>query len=149
MNLDAVQTSVRARLQAHPGLSGVPVVLDDGTGEANRERATALKSQGLCLLVWRVESGGIISASRTGAVVQRLLVFVFVEESLAVCRAPGGLNLAVETATQRVMEALSGARVGPDRFTLDEPPFDNLGRVNGVNRVLVNATAELTTVPLP
>ncbi len=47
------------------------------------------------------------------------------------------------------MEALSGARVGPDRITLDDPPFDNLGKVNGVNRMLVNALAELTTEPRP
>lgn len=149
MNLRDVQPAVKALLQAHPQLARVPVVLDDGLGEANRERVVALKTQGICLLVWRVESGGIISASRTGAVVQHLAIYVFVEENVTTCRGPGGLNLRHEDATQHVMAALSGARVGPERLVLDEPPFDNLGKVNGVNRILVNALAEHTTQPVP
>ncbi|HNU53249.1 MAG TPA: hypothetical protein PKJ98_20345 [Verrucomicrobiota bacterium] len=149
MKLAAVQSNVKALLEAHPRLAGVPIVLDDGLGEANKERVAALKAQGLSLLVWRIESGGIVDASSTGAVIQHLAIFVFIEENVAVCRAPGGVNVHHEDAAQYVMEALSGARVGPDRITLDDPPFDNLGKVNGVNRMLVNALAELTTEPRP
>ncbi|MCP5525006.1 MAG: hypothetical protein H7A46_26075 [Verrucomicrobiales bacterium] len=148
MNLRDVQTNVKTLLQAHPGLALAPIVLDDGAGEANPQRTAALKSLGFCLLVWRVEGGGMIDVSRTGAFVQELTVFVFIEEAVPVCRKEGGLNLRHEDATEYVMAALSGARVGPDRFTLDNPPFDNLGRINGVNRVLVNALAQLTIAPL-
>lgn len=149
MKLSAVQPSVQALLERHPKLAGVPVVLDDGTGEANKDRVQALKTRGLCLLVWRVESGGIVDASKTGAVLQDLAIYVFTEENVPVCRAEGGLNLRHEDATEYVMEALSGARVGPDRIILDDTPFDNLGKVNGVNRMLVNARTQLTTQPLP
>ncbi len=147
MNLRDVQPAVKTLLEAHPQLAGVPVVLDDGLGEANRERVAALKTQGLCLLVWRVESGGVLSASRTGTVAQLLAIYVFVEENVAVARGPGGLNLGHEDATQAVMAALSGARVGAERLVLDDPPFENLGKVNGVNRVLVSALAEHITRP--
>lgn len=144
MKIADVQLAVQALLQAHAGLANVPVVLDDGTGEANKDRVAALKTQGLCLLVWRVESGGIVTVSRTGAGVQRLAIFVFIEENVTVCRSATGLNVRHEDATEHVMAALSGAWVGPERVQLDDPPFDNLGKVNGVNRMLVNATVELT-----
>jgi len=139
-----VQPTVKTLLEAHAGLANVPVVLDDGTGEANKDRVSALKSQGLCLLVWRVESGGVVTVSRTGAVVQRLAIFVFIEENVTVCRSATGLNVRHEDATEHVMAALTGAPVGPERIQLDDPPFDNLGKVNGVNRMLVNAMVELT-----
>lgn len=148
MNLADAQPTVAALLGRHPALHDVPIVLDDGLGEANKDRVAALKTGGLCLLVWRVESGAIVSVSKTGALLQRLLLFVFVEESVPVCRGAGGLKISAETAAQQVMEALSGARVGAERLTLDDPPFDNLGRVNGVNRILVSALGEFTLVPL-
>ncbi len=92
MRLADVQSNVKALLEAHPRLAGVPIILDDGLGEANKERVAALKAQGLSLLVWRIESGGIVDASSTGAVIQHLAIFVFIEENVAVCRAPGGLE---------------------------------------------------------
>ncbi|MCZ7640023.1 MAG: hypothetical protein M5U12_30600 [Verrucomicrobia bacterium] len=147
MKISEVQPHVKTLLEAHPGLVDAAVVLDDGTGEANQSRQIVLRKTGLCLLVWRVESGGIVDRSRTGAVVQRLDVFVFVEENMAVCRSEQGVGLKHEDATEYVMEALSGAKVGADRITLEDPPFINDGRVNGVNRVLVCASTLLTTVP--
>lgn len=144
MNLSAVQPAVAAILQAAPALAGVPVVQDDGTGEATPARMTALKAEGICLLVWRVEAGQILGHSRTGTMTQELLVFVFVEENQTVCRSETGLNVRCDDVAQAVMAALSGAKVGPERIQLADPPFDNLGKVNGVNRILVNATTELT-----
>ena len=144
MKIANVQSTVKTLLQAHPVLATVPIVLDDGMGEANKDRVAALKAQGLCLLVWRVESGGVVTVSRTGALVQRLAFFVFVEENVAVCRGADGLNIHHEDATEHVMAALSGAPVGPERIQLEDPPFDNFGKVNGVNRMLVNASVELT-----
>ncbi|MCA1996445.1 MAG: hypothetical protein LDL56_04355 [Armatimonadetes bacterium] len=148
MTLAEIQPAIREALLRHPDLASLPVILDDGTGEANRERATALKTRGLCLLVWRPEAGGITAESPTGAVVCEVLVLVFVEESRVVNRGEGGTGIAAEVATQKVMSALSGARVGHQRVALDSPPFDNLGAVNGVARFLVSGVVELPVVPL-
>ncbi|MBE7502734.1 MAG: hypothetical protein HS113_21110 [Verrucomicrobiales bacterium] len=147
MKISEVQPHVKTLLEAHPGLTDAAVVLDDGTGEANPARQILLRKAGVCLIVWRVEGGDVVDVSRTGALVERLLIFVFVEESVAVSRSEQGAGLKHEDATQYVMEALSGAVVGPDRITLEDPPFINMGRVNGVNRLMVCASTLLTITP--
>lgn len=148
MNLAEIQTNVRTAILAHPSLSAATVVIDDGTGEKNQSRVAALKASGFSILVWRIESGGIVDASRTGTAIQNISIFVFLEEDTKVNRAEGGFGVQIENALTYVMAALSGARVGSERIVLDNPPFDNLGMVNGVLRILVSAKLQHTTVPI-
>lgn len=148
MRLRDVQSNVRTAILEHPSLAGATVVIDDGTGEKAPGRAAALKSTGFCILVWRVESGGVITRSRNGALVHAVSVFVFVEEDPTINRGDSGFGVQIEDAVEYVQAALSGKEVGPDRFQLDDPPDDNLGKVNGVNRWLVAALTERTTTPI-
>lgn len=138
MNLWEIQPAVMARLQADPRFAGVPVIADDGTYPKTPGRETALAGPGLVLIVWEIESDGLVDASKTGLAAHDVYTPVVIEENPTTCRAESGVKIEAEKALQYVLEDLSGHGNGSGRFVVMDPPFKNFGKVNGVRRIVVN-----------
>ena len=138
MNLWEIQPAVVALLQADPRFEGVPVIADDGTYPKTPGRETALAGPGLVLILWEIESDGLVDASRTGLAAHDVYTPVVIEENPAVCRADSGVKIEAEKALQYALEDLSGKTAGARRFIVMDPPFKNFGKVNGIRRIVVN-----------
>jgi len=80
LNLWEIQPAVAALLQADPGF-GVPVIADDGTYPKTPGRETALAGPGLVLIVWEIESDGLVDASTTGLAAHEVYTPVVIEEN--------------------------------------------------------------------
>jgi hypothetical protein len=149
MNLADIQPTVVALLQADPRFGGVPVIADDGNYPKTPGRETALAGAGLVLIVWEIESDGLVDASDTGPAAHSVYTPVVIEENPTVCRAAGGVQIEAEKALQYVLEAVSGKPAGSSRtrFTVMDPPFKNFGKVNGVRRIVVNLSSRALVSP--
>jgi hypothetical protein len=66
LKLWEIQPAVVALLQADARLNGVPIIADDGTYPKTPGRETALAGSGLVLIVWEIESDGLIDATEAG-----------------------------------------------------------------------------------
>ena len=138
MNLWEIQPAVVSLLEADSRLSGVPVISDDGTYPKTPGRETALAGPGLVLIVWEIESDGLIDASEAGLAAHGVYTPVVIEENPTVNRGGTGINIEAEKALQFVLEDISGKAAGSRRFIVMDPPFKNFGKVNGVRRIVVN-----------
>ncbi len=138
MNLWEIQSAIVALLQADTRFAGVPVIADDGTYPKTAGRETALAGPGLVLIVWEIESDGLVDAGKTGLAAHDVYNPVVIEENPTACRGPGGVNIQAEKALQYVLEAVAGRTGGTARFVVMDPPFKNFGNVNGVRRIVVN-----------
>jgi hypothetical protein len=141
MNLWEIQPQLVALLTASPLLAGVPVMADDGTYPKTPSREASLASKGLCIVVGQVESSGLRGRNANGFVVLDVYVPVLVEENATVNREQtGGTGIVIEDAVLRVVKALvAKPQPGtPTSFKLHQPPFNNLGTVNGLQQMLVN-----------
>jgi hypothetical protein len=138
LNLWEIQPAVTALLQADSRLAGVPVIADDGTYPKTPGRETALGGPGLVLIVWEIESEGLVDASDTGLAAHDVYTPVVIEENPTTCRAETGVKVEAEKALQWVLEDLAGKTAGSRRFVVMDPPFKNFGKVNGVRRIVVN-----------
>lgn len=148
MNLSDVQGALVAALQAAPGLAALQaaggILADDGTYPKTPGRQAALSSAGVAVVVWGIESDGLVDSTGSGTVAHRVYVPVVIEELPAVSRAPGGLGQTGEEVLGAILSAIAGkpaATVNPRfKFRLGQQPFDNLGTVNGLQRFVVNVT---------
>ncbi len=140
MNLWEIQPAVVALLQADTRLTGVPVIADDGTYPKTPGRETALAGAGLVLIVWEIESDGLVDATEAGLAAHDVYTPVVIEENPTVCRADAGVKIEAEKALQYVLEDLSGKPAGGRRFVVMDPPFKNFGKVNGVRRIVANVS---------
>lgn len=141
MNLWEIQPAVVALLEADTRLAGVPVVADDGTYPKTPGRETALAGPGLVLIVWEIESDGLVDATEAGLAAHDVYTPVVIEENPTVCRTEGGVKIEVEKALQYVLEDLSGKPGGArQRFVVMDPPFKNFGKVNGIRRIVANVS---------
>lgn len=147
MNLWEVQPAIVALLQADPRFAGVPVIADDGTYPKTPGREAALAGAGLVLIVWEIESDGLVDASRTGLAAHEVYTPVVIEENPTICRAATGANIPAEKALQWVLEDISGKPGGPRHFVAMDPPFKNFGKVNGVRRMVVNLSLQTFIQP--
>ena len=138
MNLWEIQPAVVALLQADSRFEGVPVIADDGTYPKTPGRETALAGPGLVLIVWEIESDGLVDASDTGLAAHEVYTPVVIEENPTTCRADSGVKIESEKALQWVLEDVAGKAAGSRRFVVMDPPFKNFGKVNGVRRIVVN-----------
>ncbi len=112
MNLWEIQPAVVALLQADPRFSGVPVIADDGTYPKTPGRETALAGPGLVLIVWEIESDGLVDASETGLAAHDVYTPVVIEENPTTCRAETGVKVEAEKALQWVLEDVAGKAAG-------------------------------------
>jgi hypothetical protein len=138
LNLWEVQPAVVALLQADTRLAGVPVIADDGTYPKTPGRETALAGPGLVLIVWEIESDGLVDASNTGLAAHDVYTPVVIEENPTINRGTSGVGIEAEKALQFVLEDIAGKAAGQRRFVVMDPPFKNFGKVNGVRRIVVN-----------
>lgn len=146
MNLWEIQAAVKAGLEAHPTLAGVPVLLDDGTYERTPGREQALKAEGVVMIVWQIASFGIPALATDGVAAHLVYVPVVIEENVERNRH-GGLGLPWEKLLQCGLEALSG-RKGRFEFQMYDPAWQNLGKVDGTNRIVLNLLTTAYVKPL-
>lgn len=153
MNLWQIQSTLVTLLQAKPQFSGITVLADDGTYPKTPNREAALQGKGLVLIVWQIESDGLIDASKTGVASHVIYCPVVIEENVKINRAAGGSLIEAEKALTYVWEAVLGrplqsSQVAPVRqFHLLDPPFKNFGRLNGINRIVANFALVQTISP--
>lgn len=151
MNIEDVQPWVETLLKAHPQVGSVPILLDDGTYPKTPGREEALRTGGLCLVVWQIESEGLIDETQKGACVEELAIAVVIEENVKVSRGGTGLNIPAEKVLRLVREALVGKeRTGEPGTVLRcaDPPFKNFGNQNGVQRIVAMLALDLQIVPV-
>jgi len=147
MNLWEIQPAVKAALVAHPSMAGVPVLLDDGAYDRTPGREAALKSAGVVMIVWQIASFGIPASARDGVAAHLVYVPVVIEENIERNRH-GGLGLPWERLLQSSLEALSGHRASGTQFQLYDPAWQNLGKIDGVNRVVLNVLCTAYVKPV-
>lgn len=147
MNLWDIQPAVKAALESHPSLAGVPVLLDDGAYDRTPGRESALKGAGVVMIVWQIASFGIPASAKDGVAAHLVYTPVVIEENVERNRN-GGLGLPWERLLQHGLEALSGRRQSGFEFQLYDPAWQNLGKVDGVNRVVLNILSTSYVKPL-
>lgn len=147
MNLWDIQPAVKAALESHPSLAGVPVLLDDGAYDRTPGREAALKGAGVVMIVWQIASFGIPSSARDGVAAHLVYTPVVIEENVERNRH-GGLGLTWERLLQHGLEALSGRRQSGIEFQIYDPAWQNLGKVDGVNRIVLNILSTSYVKPL-
>lgn len=151
MNIEDVQPWIADLLAAHEDLKLVPTLVDDGSYPKTPGREEALRTAGLCLVVWQVESDGLIDETHKGACIESLSLAVVIEENPKVCRVETGPNIRAEKALRLVREALVGKRPTDDpgaAIRPDNPPFKNFGNQNGVQRIVAMFLIDLQIVPV-
>jgi hypothetical protein len=87
MNLIDIQPAVVGLLQADTRFEGVPILADDGTYPKTPGREAALAGPGLVLIVWEIESDGLVDGARTGLASHDVYVPVVIEENPTACRS--------------------------------------------------------------
>ena len=151
MNVEEVLPWIESLIKAHPRVANVSVIIDDGTYPKTPGRENALGTMGLCLIVWQIESDGLIDETQKGACVETLSLAVVIEENVKVCRGPTGMNIPAEKALRLVREALVGKQPDGDPGTVircANPPFRNFGNQNGVQRIVAMFNLDLQIVPV-
>ncbi len=147
MNLWEIQPAVKAALAMHASLAGVPVLLDDGAYDRTPGREAALKGAGVVMIVWQIASFGIPASARDGVAAHLVYVPVVIEENVERNRH-GGLGLPWERLLQCGLEALSGHRAPGTQFQLYDPAWQNLGKIDGINRVVLNVLCTAYVKPV-
>ena len=147
MNLWEIQPAVKTAIETHPDLTGVPVLLDDGAYDRTPGREAALKGAGVVLIVWQIASFGIPASARDGVAAHLVYVPVVIEENVERNRH-GGLGQSWERLLHHGLEALSGRRQSGFEFQLHDPAWQNLGKIDGVNRVVLNVLCTAYVNPL-
>lgn len=134
-------------------LGGARVIAEDGTYPKTPGREQGLATEGLVLIVWRVESIGSGDDLQTpdGWMAYNIGIVVLIEENQQVCRGPTGVNVPYEKALRLVMEWLPGRGIGgcggQNPFRNHTQPFDNLGKESGINRAIASFTKLLINEP--
>jgi hypothetical protein len=150
VNLWEVQPWVAELVSASPALPDDIILQDDGTYPKTPQREELLRTKGLVLIVWQIESEGLGDVSAAGLAKHDLYVPVVVEENVKVNRAAGGTGIVAEKALQYVLSACTGKR--PSATSTEvllpmDPPFKNFGTVNGVRRIVANFVLGTTIKP--
>lgn len=151
LKLEEVQPWIQSLVKARSSVANVPIILDDGTYPKTPGREHALGTGGLCLIVWQIESDGLIDETAKGACIETLFLAVVIEENVKVCRSETGLKIPAEKALRLVREALVGKRPADEPGTVlrcANPPFKNFGNKNGVQRIVALFSLDLQIVPV-
>ena len=151
MNIEEVQPWIAGLLREYEPLASVTVLVYDGTYPKTPGREDALRKGGLVLVVWQIESDGLIDDHPKGAAIERLNLAVVIEENVAVCRVAEGRQIPAEKALRLVREAVVGAKRSGEPGTVlrsGDPPFHNFGNLNGVQRLVVLLALDLPILPV-
>ncbi|MDB6017673.1 MAG: hypothetical protein JWR19_2162 [Pedosphaera sp.] len=158
MKISEIQQFVSDLIEAHPKFKAANVVpiLDDGTYPKLPGLENALSTSGLAIIVWRLGCAGMVDTNKTGASNQLLHIAVVIQENATVNRGAASegftpTGILPEDAYQYVSEAVSGKPAGgpPGTPILPfDPPFENLGKVNGVLNIVVDFTKQHRITPI-
>lgn len=148
MNIDDLQSYVVTTLEAYSPLStaAIPVISEDGTYPATEGLERGLADKGIAIVVWQIESDGIVDVNRSGLSSQSVMVPVVIEEN----RKVNSTGISAEKAMRYVMQALAGkpsCDPPEEPFTLADPPFKNFWTVNGIRRFVVMHSIKIATSP--
>lgn len=146
MNFDEIQPAIKALIIAHPNLTLEAVLEDDGTWPRTPGREAALNGRGICITIWQPDGESITDETFNGFACGDLYVPVVVEQNVtASAKLSTGAQTNALIVCQRVIEACVGRpRTGPNKVAqhrtikLLDQPFKNFGKINGVNRIVVN-----------
>lgn len=141
MNLWEIQPFIVSLLKAAEKLQGAVVLADDGTYPKTPDREKALREPGLCLVVWQIESDGLVDHGNTGLSSHDVYVPVVIEENVTANRSDTGTKILAEQALHYVLETCVGQPKPslPNRCIVPmDPPFKNFGTVNGIQRIVAN-----------
>ncbi len=146
MNLHEIQQLIHNRIA--PLLPDGVVLDDDGTYPKTPLREQLLAEKGLAVIVWEPESDGLIDTARNGTAVQGIYVPIVVEENVKVNRSTG-TTMAALKALMVVQAAISGLKApgSNEVFLPDDTPFQNLGKINGINRIVAFFTLKQAIIP--
>ena len=154
MNLGEIQGYVLGLLKADTRLKKAVFLSDDGQWPKTEGREAGLQC-GLVITVFEIEADSLKDFSRAGVMSTDVRVPVLIEEARANNRKAGGTGIRGETAVQYVLENMIGkprdsvVRGFPE-LAPNDPPFLNMGRVDGVNTWLVEIAANVRiSAPLP
>jgi len=155
MKISEVQGYVISLIEAHPSFAAksVKCIKDDGTYPKIPGLEKTLRDTGLALIVWRIDSLGLIASDKTGLSNEWLHIAVVIQENEAVNRnqKPSVTGILPEDALEYVKQAVQGKPKNTPPGTPIRPaenPFSNLGKVNGVLTIVANFMKEYRTAPL-
>lgn len=154
MKLSDIQTAIKTLLEESTELSGVTVLVDDGSygtasGMPAIDEALSVHSddspganRGLCLIVYRVEHESMIGFDEI-VYADSVLCGVVIEEVATVNRGEFGTGIVAEDAIERVMRAVLKAvpeTPGTTRtvFQPADPPWSPVTVVNGRRKAVVD-----------
>jgi hypothetical protein len=138
MNLENIQSTAKTLLEAEAGLTGVPVLADDGTYPQTPNREAALATEGIVIIIWQIMGADLTDQVRgRGRHSELVELPITIEENRAVNLSTTGLGFAPEKAVRITLSALCG-NPSDDPFSPGNPPWANFGNVDGVSQWIVN-----------
>lgn len=152
MKLEGIQLAAYTALVAGLAGTSIPILMDDGTfGLSPAHEGLLGGSPGCVVTIWQIEGDSLLAITDRKSGECRIKVFlpVVVEENPTVNRG-NGTDKTSEEMVRLVMEALQGkptANYNHERFMLDDPPFRNMGKVDGIQRWVVQFTIENDVFP--
>jgi hypothetical protein len=133
-------------LKFEPELNGMPILADNGQYPKTPHREDALKTKGIAVIVWQIESSGLVDASPSGNGIEEIAIPIVIEENVVAAQSLSGAQLQAEKALRLVRKALLGKRP-PNTHGIvlrsDDPPFRNFGLQNGSRRIVAILTMRL------
>jgi hypothetical protein len=149
MNLWEIQTYVAGVLRAHSkiaaqpgGRVAIPVLEDDGGYPKIPDMERHLRREGLVLVVWGIQNNGLHGDNENPSLMDLdVYVPIVIEENVKACRSRTGVNVPAEQALQWVFEALLARPTKVGIQTTIRPfssPFQNFGKIGGVNKIMAN-----------
>lgn len=139
MNLEDIQPWVLSLIKAEPELANVPTIADDGSYPKTPGREAALKSRGLVLIIWAIESDGLVDDSPKGGGVEEISIVIVIEENITVSRSAAGIGIPVEKALRLVRRACLGKQPALAHgvfLRASITPFKHFGTQSGLARIL-------------
>jgi len=121
-------------------LNAIPLISEDGTYPITPFREEALSQEGILILVFQIESAGIIDQTPKGEVAHDILIPILLEENTLVNRETHHRSPS-EHYLEIILKTLIGAQWENEPLSIlrpFDPPFHNFGKQNGVQRYLVN-----------
>lgn len=144
INLEDIQGTAKTLLDASGDLTGVPILSDDGTYPQTPLREEALGTEGIVVVIWQITGAdnedSIAARGRHSEVVE---IMIAVEENRTINQSATGLNFSAEKGVRLILEALCGFPVETPFFAAN-PPWANLGTVDGVSQFIINLNIKTT-----
>jgi hypothetical protein len=153
MNLGDIQTIEKKLIEAHPSFAavGTVVIIDDGTYPKMPALEATLNDKGLAIVVWNLDSLGLIDSSKTGVSNQRIHCPVVIKENVKKNRGAGGTGITLFQALDYVFQAVSGypkAALSGPTIVPHDTPFEYMGVENGALTIIADFVVQHRITPI-